>query len=376
MAITKALSTAVSDGVGTYSFRNRIINGDMRIDQRNNGSAVTLNTNSDSFAVDRFECEQGAITVNNGTVQRVADAPTGFTYSFKYTAASSITFNSSLGWSGINQRIEGNNLSDLAWGTSSAKPVTLSFWVKSSLTGLFTINMTHYDGTNERWNNVTYTINSANTWEYKTITFNGDQTYGIPNDNGATGWMRVYWMLGDNAGGSSTTTSFNTWFAGTASKRGASGQTNLISTSGATFYLTGVQLEVGSAASPFERRPYGTELALCQRYYCKSYETATAPGSATASGLVVVGTYASGIFTWQFSVPFPIQMRGLPTVSYWDGAGTLSRVSYLGNGTTTWNNGGNPTGTIFNISASGFLFNYNTSTTATYFVHYAANAEL
>lgn len=280
----------------------------MRIDQRNNGSSITMSSSGNVYPVDRFNCEQGGITGNTATIQRVSDAPSGFTYSIKYTAGS-VTFNNSSAWSGIHQRIEGYNVSDLKWGTSSALPVTLSFWVKSSLAGTFSINMTHYDGSVERWNNISYTINSANTWEYKTLTFVGDSSYGITNDNGTNGWMRVYWSIGDNGGGASTTTTKNTWFNGAAANRAVTGQVNLISTSGATFFLTGVQLEVGKVATPFEYRSYGQELALCQRYYFKWLNS-----SGSNRYLANMQAFTTGaVFGKVFDLP--VEMRTAPSCS-------------------------------------------------------------
>jgi hypothetical protein len=291
MPLTQVQSGILADSTQTYGMKNRIINGDMRIDQRGAGSSRSLSTISEVFPVDRFMVEQGGVNSNTGTVQRVTDAPTGFTFSTRFTAGSA-SFNST-GFDAFNQRIEGQNLFDLSWGTANAAAVTLSFWVKSSVTGLYTVNMTHYDGVTERWNNITYNINQANTWEYKTLTFVGDTTSGITNDNGANGWMRVYWHLG-GGGGEATTTSFNTWFNGTGSKRAATGSTNITNTSGATWQITGVQLEKGSTATAFDFRSFGTELQLCQRYYqqfggeanYQFYGTGIAQGSTASSVLI------------------------------------------------------------------------------------------
>jgi hypothetical protein len=313
VAISGANSYLSINGSNVSPFggmRNRIINGDMRIDQRNAGAAVTLSSTSDTYPLDRFLCEQGAVTSNSGTVQRVSDAPSdsGLTFSLKYTAGS-ISFNNSTGWSALSQRIEGFNVADLAWGSSAAKSVTLSFWVKSSLTGLYTINLTHYDGSTERWNNITYNINSANTWEFKTLTFPGDTAFRITNDNGVTGWMRVYWAIGDNSGGASTTTSFNTWFTSSSTKRAASGQTNVISTNGATFQITGVQLEAGTVATPFEFRHYGQELALCQRYYFQYGGEQIYDTPSMITGWGTTAAYSGG------SLFYPVPMRVIPTLS-------------------------------------------------------------
>lgn len=279
--------------------RNRFINGDMRIDQRNAGTSITVG--NELFAVDRTMIESGGANSNNGTIQQVTDGPPGFNKSLKYTAGSS-SYNA-LGFCAFNQRIEGQNVQDFAFGTISAQPITLSFWVKSSIPGTYTNNITTYNGTNERWNNQTYTINTANTWEYKTLTFVGDNLYGPSNNT--TGFMRVYWHLGGDAG-SATTTSFNTWFNGTGSKRAATTQTNLLGTSGATFFLTGIQLERGTVATPFEYRSYGTELALCQRYY----EVLLADSTATWSNGY---GYSSSIYL-QHKWNVPKRIRGATIV--------------------------------------------------------------
>ena len=252
--------------VSNMAGRNRIINGGMMIDQRNAGASVTLGTSSSAYGADRFMVEQGGVTANTGTVQQVSDAPTGFKKSIKYTGGSA-TYNSQ-GFAAINQRIEGLNLADSDYGTASAKQFTLSFWVKASVTGSYSINFTHYDGSNERWLLQTYIVDSANTWEKKTITINGDTAYSIPADNGATGWMRVYWALGGDSNSMQGTVTGN-WVAGSGSNRAVSGQVNVATTSGATFYITGVQLEEGSVATPFEHRQYGQELQLAQRYFQK-----------------------------------------------------------------------------------------------------------
>lgn len=306
--ITTAYIGSVNDGPLSGA-RNRIINGDMRIDQRNAGASVNVTTSSNTYPVDRFSFEQGGLSSNAGSIQRVADAPVGFTSSVKYTAGSS-TFSMATGWGGFHQRIEGFNVSDLKWGTSSASPVTLSFWVKASVAGLYTVNMTHYDGVQERWNNVTYTVNSTNTWEYKTMTFVGDTSYGIVDDNGTNGWMRVYWHLGDG-GGASTTTSFNTWFAGAAANRGASGTTNIMGTAGRTWQITGVQLEVGTVATPFERRSYGQELALCQRY---CYGQNNSAGQSYYYFGVGFFTSSAGATAYGNAI-FPVTMRAKPSAT-------------------------------------------------------------
>jgi hypothetical protein len=350
---------------GWTGFKNRIINGGMVIDQRNAGASVTVGTGA--FSVDRFRSVE--VTDGTATAQQSSIAPAGFSNSLLYTVTGTDASLGSTQYASVEQRIEGFNIADLGWGTASAKDVTISFWVRSSVTGTYCVGL--YNSSGARSYTAEYTISSANTWEQKTITVVGDTTGTWLTTNGIG--VLVSFTL---AVGSSYQQTAGSW-GSTSFAIGTSNQINLMATNGATFYITGVQLERGSTASSFEYRPYGTELALCQRYYAKSYETSTVPGTATALGIPTVGIYANGIFTWQLSVPFPVQMRAAPSsVSYWDAAGTVSRTSYLGNGTTTFNNGVNVSGTPFNFSSSGFTFNYNASTTGTYFAHWAATAEL
>jgi hypothetical protein len=200
----------------------------------------------------------------------VSDAPSGFTNSLKVTSLSSYSITSGNIFA-IAQRIEGYNIAHLDWGTANAKTVTLSFWVRSSLTGTF--GGAFKNNAFNRNYLFEYTISSANTWEKKTITVTGDTT-GAWNTDANSG-IQVVWSLGT---GSTYSTTAGSWVAGHYFN--ATGSVDLVATSGATFYITGVQLEVGDTATPFEHRPYDMELARCQRYYEKSYAVTTAPGGS------------------------------------------------------------------------------------------------
>jgi hypothetical protein len=238
---------------GAFSFKNRVINGDMRIDQRNAGAAVTANT---AYPVDRFTVAHS--TDGAFSAQQDSSAPTGFVNSIKYTTTTADGTLTGTQRLGCVQRIEGTNIADLAWGTANAKTVTLSFWVRSSLTGTF--GGTFKNSDNTRSYPFTYTISAADTWEYKTVTVAGD-TSGTWLTTTGVG-IRLEFGLGCGPDGSGTA---GAWAS--ANLFSATGATSVIGTLNATWYITGVQLEVGSVATPFERRPYGTELALCQRYY-------------------------------------------------------------------------------------------------------------
>ena len=248
-----------SDGVsssGLYGFKNRILNGQMVIDQRNAGASVTVNSSTATYPVDRF-AGRGVASAGVFTAQQSSTAPSGFNNSVVCTVTTSASPASTDAYL-FRQNIEGFNVADLGWGASGASTVTLSFWVRSSLTGTFG-GAIQNDAFN-RFYPFSYTISSANTFEYKTITIAGDTsgTWLKTNGNG----MTVSFSLG---AGSSRVNTAGTWTSSIS--EGATGQTNLISTNGATFYLTGVQLEKGSTATSFDYRPYSAELAMCQRYY-------------------------------------------------------------------------------------------------------------
>jgi hypothetical protein len=261
-------------------FRNRIINGDMRIAQRGT-AAVTAN---DSFPVDRYKMSN--VTDGSFSAQQDSSAPAGFINSLKWTVT---TEDASIGadqYAVVRQIIEGNNCADLGWGASGAKTVTLSFWVRSSVTGTFGGALRNADA--NRTYPFTYSISAADTWEQKSVTVAGDTTGTWGTGTGAG--ITVFWSLaaGSNFAGTAGSWSANQYL-------GATGQTQLMSTLNATWFITGVQLEVGSVATPFERRPFGAELMLCQRYYWQENYSGggaqvgllQAYGSSNAFGLVL-----------------------------------------------------------------------------------------
>jgi hypothetical protein len=253
-----AVTGSFSQNGAVYStqptFRNLIINGDMRIDQRNAGSAVTSATNV--YLTDRWQLQISG-TTNTPSFQQVTDAPTGFQYSLKATSNGSETIAANQAVT-PRQRLEGFNVAHLLYGTANAKTITVSFWVKSSLTGTWNVSVSNDNFT--RGYIKEYTVSSANTWEYKTVTIPGD-TSGTWNINNTTGLILMFPVdTGTDLNGAA-----NTWLAG--NYRTTAGSNRLLGTSGATFYVTGVQLEVGSTATDFENLPYDVQLARCQRYY-------------------------------------------------------------------------------------------------------------
>lgn len=247
-------------GAGNASImKNRILNGGMVIDQRNAGASVTIGAATETYTLDRWfgygaAASKFSVQQNAGSVT----APVGFTNYLGVTSLAATTPASGDSYV-VGQKIEGFNFSDVQWGTANAKTVTLSAWVYSSLTGTFGGSITN--SAVNRCYPFTYTISSANTWTQISVTIAGDTTGSwVGATNGAG--VRVYFGLGC---GSSVSGTAGSW-AGTA-YTSATGSTSVVGTNGATFYITGVQLEVGSNATGFEYRQYGQELALCQRYY-------------------------------------------------------------------------------------------------------------
>jgi hypothetical protein len=271
-------------------FRNRIINGDMAINQR--GGTITL-AGSGLYGVDRWfgtEATDGTMTMQQSTV-----APAGFTTSLLLTTGTADATLAATQFALVGQAIEGLNFGDLGWGTASAQPITISFWVRSSLTGTF--GGAVKNSASDRSCAFSYPINAANTWEYKTVTITGDTSGTWLTNNG----IGLYLMFGLGAGSTYSGTP-GAWAA--ANYVTSTGAVSVIGTAGATFYLTGVQVEVGTVATPFERRPHGLELALCQRYFTASayteYHFCAAPGA----------TYLS-----TYRINMPVQMRANPSIS-------------------------------------------------------------
>jgi hypothetical protein len=292
---------------GSQGFKNKIINGAMVIDQRNVGTSVALpdGAAATSYVMDRWAGYRVGTTTS--TLQQSSDAPTGsgFVNSFIFTNGTGVTPGATAS-SGVYQRIEGYNIADLCWGTASAKSVTLSFWVKSSLTGTFTVAIINAAYT--RSYPATYTINVQNTWEYKTIVIPGC-TDGAWNTTNGVGFSVNF----DMGSGSTYTATANTWSNNYYS--GATGAVKLCQTTGATFYATGVQLEKGSTASSFEFRSIQKELMLCQRYYEKSFSLGTKPiqNVNSTSGTLLASNYNASASAIVASTGFKVSKRVVPT---------------------------------------------------------------
>jgi len=262
LADTYAFTGTVSGTPTAPAFKNIIINGDMSIAQR--GTSVSGLTNTSSqYLIDRFKWYEGGAPTFQFTMSQDTDVPTGqgFAKSIKLDCT---TAQGSLGAGDQNilwQRIEGQNLQQLKYGTSSAESLTLSFWVKSSKTGTYIAELYQPDGS--RGISKAYTISASNTWEKKTITYAGDTSGTINNDNGAG--LDIYFFLsaGSNFQSGTLATSWQSYSVGDE----AVGQVNLADSTANNWWITGIQLEVGTSASDFEFLPYDVNLRRCQRYF-------------------------------------------------------------------------------------------------------------
>ena len=278
-------------------FRNRIINGEFKISQYNGTSSVTPSSGI-SYPIDRFYSRNSA--ASKYTVQQLsASPPANFIYYLGMTSASAYSVTSTDTFT-IGQRIEGFNVSDLNYGLSTAKTATLSFWVQSSLTGTFGGSL--QNNAQNRSYAFSYSIPTANTWTQISVTVAGDTT-GTWATGTSTG-LDVLFGLGQ---GSTFSTTAGSWGAG--DYRNVTGATSVVGTSGATFYITGVQLEVGLNATGFEYRQYGTELALCQRYYYASNSGGVTNGTPSFYSYGVSTNSIGGIFK------HPVSMRAAPTAT-------------------------------------------------------------
>jgi hypothetical protein len=278
--------------------RNRIINGAMMIDQRNAGASLSTSSFG-LYSLDRWQPVYSALS--KFTLQQNAGSvtpPVGFVNYLGITSSAATSLASG-DFYAINQHIEGFNFSDMAWGTANAQPVTISFWVRSSLTGTFGGAIRNSSAS--RSYPFSYTISSANTWEQKTVIIAGDTTGTWLTNNGIGATLILGFGVGSTFSGTA-----GVWATGNFLS--ATGATSVVGTNGATFYITGVQLEKGSTATSFDYRPYGTELALCQRYYQKL------GSSGNINGLIASGVNF-GTTTSLLYCKFTTTMRAAPTGS-------------------------------------------------------------
>ena len=315
---------------GALSNRNLIINGGMQVFQR--ATAATTVSNSSYQTADRwrlFESTDGAYTTERST-----DTPSGTGYSLKAVVTTADTSIAATQYASIEQYIEAQDLQRLEYGTSSAKTLTLSFFVKSNKTGTYTIALYKPDTTGYMFTKE-YTIDSANTWEKKTITITptaGSTSFitssggAIVNDTGIGLALGFNLAWGSNFNGGTS----GSW-SSTVANYSTTNAVNWMDTVGNTFLISEVQLEVGSEATPFEHRSFAQELQLCQRYFAKSYLYGVAPGTSTYTGMAYTtqreNNQGSG-YVEKYDMPFPVRMRSNPTLTTYDHSGNSGKVSY------------------------------------------------
>jgi len=296
MALTQVSPGMLASDSQYTGFKNRIINGAMTINQR--GSSITSN----GYSLDRYLIT--AVSGSKMTVQQSSDAPTGFSNSLLITSSAATTIGST-DYYDIGQRIEGFNTYDLMFGTANAKTITISFWVKSSLTGTFGASL--QNSAQNRSYPFTFTISTASTWTQISTTIAGDTSGTWVGATSGIG-MQLLFNLGT---GSSTLGTAGAWTAGYIFP---TGEVNILATNGATLQITGVQLEKGSTATSFDYRPYGTELQLCQRYF-EIMENASMQGSADSATLFI-GVYR-----------FLIEKRSAPTLTLLTSTPAISEIT-------------------------------------------------
>jgi len=341
---SNAVFSGVASPPNSMGFRNRIINGNMVIDQRNAGASVAAPANG-AYTVDRW----AAFTNGAGvySVQRSTTAPAGFTNSLLCTVTTIDSSVSGTDYYMLQHKVEGFNSADFAWGSASAASVTLSFWVRSSITGTYSVKLGN--SASDRFYIATYTISAANTWEQKTITLVGDTSGTWLTDN-STG---IEIRFGMAIGSSFTSSTIGSWAAG-SSFGATTASNNWIGTNGATFYITGVQLEAGTNASAFEQIDYGRELILCLRYYWKLFS-----GGTTAP---ISSGNAENTTRGYINLTLPQPMRTAPTCSI----SSLTHLALRGGGSNVTCTAGSFIASVSSAMATiiGGEFDVGSSTSA------------
>jgi len=345
MSLTKATSTVISDGTAnSYSFRNLILNGSIDVAQR--GTSSSNITTSGYYTADRWLHAPFATWTQ--TVE--SDAPTGIGLRNSLRLLCTTSNNSpTSGLSNIlSQRFEGQSLQILKKGTSSAENITISFWIKSNVIGTYILEIG--DQNNSRSISRSYTVSSSGVWEYKTITFPGDITGVINNDN-TFSFTVNFWLGG---GSNFTSGTLQTSWGSTVQANRAVGQVNLASATNNYFQITGVQMEIGSVATPFERRPYEVELMRCMRYYYYNQRYQSQGGTAfSLPGLDPI---------YGISDTFPVTMRSTPTLTFlglFARSGGTSNLEAISNQGFIWGIrlSGGGTGSFYAYAASGYTAN-------------------
>jgi hypothetical protein len=357
------LSGYQTKALNQFAHRNLIINGDMQVAQRGTSTASITSGDFIYRTADRFNTALSSLGTWTESVENDAPTGSGFRKSLKVLCTAADASPAAADYFILTQFIEGQNLQHIKKGTAAAEQLTVSFWVKSNRTGTYILELRDIDNT--RSVSKSYTVSASGTWEYKTITFPADTTGAFDNDNGASLRVSFYLAVGSNFTSGTLQTS---WGSSTDANLGV-GQTNLAAATSNYWQVTGVQLEVGATATPFEFKTFEDNLFECQRYYEKSYNHETALGSALAVGWL--GTISSNVSSAEAAGPtFKVVKRANPTIVLYNAvsgaSGAIYRVSDAASVSATTNWIG--TGAVGNISFTGSQNGY--------YYHYTANAEL
>lgn len=340
----------VTPNANTVRGRNLVINGAMQVAQRGT-SATGINT-SQYTSVDRFQFSVGA-TFATFTTSQSTDAPNGFSYSAKFDCTTANASPSAGAYLRIRQKIEGQNLQGLAFGTSDAKDLSVSFWIKSNQTGNMVVNLRNFNSSQQRISNKIVSIDSANTWEYKTFTISGDTVRSIDNNNGEE-FNLEFWF---NSGASYTASNANSeaWIDQPGNNYYSGGTLSIGSSTDDYVNITGVQMEAGSVATEFDHRSFGEELQLCERYFQKNYNMGDAVGG-TGTGYLEWKRGSSNTGNTRILTNLPkVRMRTNPSaVAYNQNDGTAGQFRGASNGQ-------NHTAGSFNVSEAGCWFDADAS---------------
>jgi hypothetical protein len=342
-----------------FAHRNLIINGAMQVAQR--GTSVTGNTTGGYLTADRWGFGLTSLGTWTQTVENDAPTGSGFRKSLKMLCTTADASPAAADLCYFYQRIEGQNLQQVKKGTAAAEQLTVSFWVKANVTGTYIARI--YDADNTRGVSASYTVSASATWERKTITFPADTTGAFDNDNASSLEFQFFLATGtDYASGTLQTT----W--STSSNNIATGQTNLASATSNYWQITGVQLEVGDTATPFEFKPFGEELKECERYYEKSYSYATAPGTSTVNSAYNVSGPTANLPGTRWRT----HKRAAPTCAIYHWNGTANQVYRVSDAAAISVTGGFQA--IGDTGASEIII--ASASSNSYIYHYTASAEL
>ena len=364
--------TLASDGTCTanitnnLSNRNKIINGAMQISQRNGPYTTNIETNNVKYHLDRYAIQGYGLDELSAGVAQSTDSPDGFAHSLKITVNTPESSIAADEYVSLYQKMEGQDFQDLAYGTSGAKDITMSFYVKSSITGTFAFAI-YRDESTDRIINKTYTINSANTWERKVITIAGDTSSGITNDNSARWWN--VWHLG--AGSDWTSVTSSTW-ANYSNTNWAGGQaTNaVLTTNGATWAITGVQLEVGSHSTSYEFKSFADELLRCQRYFETTYDHGVAVGTVSSNGMYQQRDGTASTVIRYYPISYKVKKRLYATHKFYRTTTGAEGIILDSTAKTALHSSPGMSGFMFYCNNAASLSHYGV------FCHWTADAEL